>query len=47
MCIDYTDLNKEIPKKTLPFAKIDQVIEAVAGHEVLYFLYAYKGYHRS
>lgn len=46
MCIDYMDLNKAILKKPFPLPWIDQVVDAVAGHEVLYFLDAYKGYHQ-
>lgn len=46
MCIDYTDLNKAIPKKPFPLPWIDQVVDAIAGLAVLYFLDAYKGYHQ-
>lgn len=47
MCIDYTDLNKAIPKKPFPLPRIDQVVDAVGGHTVLYFLDSYKGCIRS
>lgn len=46
MFIDYTNSNKAIPKKLFPLPQIDQIVDAVAGHEVLYFLDAYKGYHQ-
>lgn len=46
MCIDYTDLNRAIPKKPFPLPRIDQVVDVVVGHEVLCFLDAYKGYHQ-
>lgn len=35
MYIDNTDLNKAIPKKLFPLPRIDQVVDAVAGHAVL------------
>lgn len=38
MCIDFTDLNKAIPKKPYPLPRIDQLIDVVAGHELLSFL---------
>lgn len=38
MCIEYTDLNKAILKNPFPLPCIDQVVDAVVGHEVLYFL---------
>lgn len=46
MCIDYTNLNKAIPKNPFPLLRIDQVADVVVGHEVLCFLDAYKGYHQ-
>lgn len=46
MCINYTNLNKAIPKKLFPLPRIDKVVDAVTEHEVLCFLDAYKIYHR-
>lgn len=46
MCIDYTDLNRAIPKKPFPLSQIDKVTDAVASHEVLCFLNVCKGYHQ-
>lgn len=46
MCIDYTDLNKAIPKRPFPLPRIDQVVGFVEGHEVLCFLDGYKEYHQ-
>lgn len=46
MCIDYTNLNKVILKKPFFLPCIDQVVDAMVGHEVLYFLDEYKGYHQ-
>lgn len=47
MCIDYISLNKAITKKLFPLLQIDQVVDAVAIHQVLCFLDAYKGYHQT
>lgn len=44
MCQDYTNLNKACPKDKFPFSMIDQLINAIAGHELLNFIYAYSGY---
>ena len=46
MCIDYTGLNKACPKDPFALPRIDQVIDAIAGSESLYFLDAYSGYHQ-
>ncbi|XP_077221922.1 uncharacterized protein LOC143855727 [Tasmannia lanceolata] len=34
-CIDFTDLNKACPKDSYPLPKIDQLIDATAGHELV------------
>ena len=47
VCIDYTPLNKECPKDPFPLPRIDQVIDSTAGCELLSFLDAYSGFHRS
>lgn len=46
MCIDYTDLNKAILKKLFTMPQIEEVIDAVAGYEILCFCDAYKRYHQ-
>jgi hypothetical protein len=46
MCVDYTGLNKECPKDPFPLPRIDQVIDLMAGSELLCFLYVYLGYHQ-
>src|SRR3954467_13440537 len=46
MCIDYTSLNKACPKDPFALPRIDQVIGARAGCELLSFLDAYSGYHQ-
>ena len=32
MCIDFTDLNKACPKDSFPLPRIDQLVDATAGH---------------
>ena len=46
VCVDFTDLNKACPKDSFPLPKIDQLIDATAGHERMSFLDAYRGYHQ-
>jgi hypothetical protein len=46
MCIDYTSLNKACPKDPFALPRIDQVINSIAGYDLLSFLDAYSGYHQ-
>jgi hypothetical protein len=46
MCIDYTSLNKAYPKDPFALPRIDQVINSIAGCDLLSFLDAYSGYHQ-
>ena len=46
MCIDFTSLNKHCPKDPFALPRIDQIVDAVAGSELLCFLDAYSGYHQ-
>jgi hypothetical protein len=46
MCIDYTSLNKACPKDPFVLPPIDQVIDSIAGCDLLSFLDAYSGYHQ-
>jgi ribonuclease HI len=46
MCIDFTDLNKACPKDDFPLPRIDQLVDATAGCELMSFLDAYSGYHQ-
>ena len=45
MCVDYTDLNDACPKDRFPLPRIDQIVDASAGHGMLSFLDAFSGYH--
>ncbi|KAL5577628.1 hypothetical protein UlMin_019327 [Ulmus minor] len=46
VCVDFTDLNKACPKDSFPLPRIDQLIDATAGHELLSFMDAYSGYNQ-
>ena len=46
VCVDFTDLNKTCPNDSFPLPKIDQVVDAIAGHERMSFLDTYRGYHQ-
>ncbi len=46
MCVDFTDLNKECPKDHFPLPRIHQLVDSIAGCELLSFLDAYSGYHQ-
>ena len=45
-CVDFTNLNKACPKDCFPLPRIDQLVDATAGHEVLSFMDAYSGYNQ-
>ena len=46
LCVDYTNLNNAFPKDTFPLPRIDQIVDATVGHELLSFLDAYLGYNQ-
>ncbi|KAI0522352.1 hypothetical protein KFK09_004731 [Dendrobium nobile] len=46
MCVDYTDLNKACPKDCFPLPRIDQLVDATSGHQMLSFMDAYSGYNQ-
>ena len=41
-----TDLNKACPKDHFPLPRIDQLVDATSGHELLSFMDAYSGYNQ-
>ena len=43
-CIDFTDLNKACPKDSFPIPRIDQLVDATSGNQLLSFMDAYLGY---
>jgi len=40
---DFTNLNEAYPKDSYPLLRIDRLIEASGGHELLSFMDAYSG----
>ncbi|KAI5327752.1 hypothetical protein L3X38_027148 [Prunus dulcis] len=46
MCVDYTNLNLACPKDSFPLPRIDQLVDAIAGHHLLSFMDAYSGYNQ-
>jgi len=46
MCVDYTDLNKHCPKDPFGLPRIDEVVDSMAGCELLSVLDCYSGYHQ-
>ena len=45
VCVDYTDLNDACPNDNFPLPRIDQIVDASAGHGMLSFLDVFSGYH--
>ena len=45
-CVDFTNLNEACPKDSFPVPRIDQMVDATAGHELLSFMDAYSGYNQ-
>ena len=46
ICIDYTDLNKACPKDSFPIPRIDQLVDATTGYNLLSFMDAYSRYNQ-
>ena len=46
LCIDFTDVNRACPKDSFPLPRIDLVVDATAGHELLGFMDAFSGYNQ-
>ena len=44
--IDFTNLNEACPKDSFPLPRIDWLVEATTGHELLSFMDAYFGYNQ-
>ena len=44
--LDFTDLNKACPKDSFPLPRIDQLVDATSGHELLSFMDAYSRYNQ-
>ena len=46
LCIDFTDINKACSKDSFPLPRIDLIVDATAGHELLNFMDAFSGYNQ-
>ena len=46
LCIDFTDINKACPKDSFPLPRIDLIVDATAGHELLSFMDAFSDYNQ-
>ena len=46
LCIDFTNINRACPKDSCPFPRIDLIVDATAGHELLSFMDAFSGYNQ-
>lgn len=44
MCINFMDLNKACPKSSYTLPRIDQLVDAIAGYELLSFMDAFSGF---
>jgi hypothetical protein len=44
--VDFTSLNKACPKDPYPLPRIDQLVDSIAGCDLLSFLDAFSGYHQ-
>ena len=46
LCIDFTDVNRAYPKDNFPLPRINLIVDATAGHELLSFMDAFSGYNQ-
>ena len=46
LCINFTDINRACPKDSFPLPRIDLIVDAIAGHELLNFMDAFSGYNQ-
>ena len=46
VCVDFTDLNKACPKDPFSMPRIEQLVDATAGHPQMSFVDAFQGYHQ-
>ena len=44
LCIDFIDINRAYPKDSFPLPRIDLIVDATAGHELLIFMDTFSGY---
>ena len=46
MYVDFTNLNKTFPKDSYPLLHTDQLVDSIAGHQLLSFMDAFSGYNQ-
>ena len=46
ICVDFTDLNKAYPKDSYHLPRIDQLVDSIAGHQLLSFMDTFLGYNQ-
>ena len=46
ICVDFIDLNKVCPKDSYPLPCIDQLVDSIAGHQLLSFMDAFSCYNQ-
>ena len=46
LCIDFTDVNRACPKDSFPLPRINLIVNATAGLELLSFMDAFSGYNQ-
>ena len=46
ICIDFTDINRACSKDSFPLPRIDLIVDATVGHELLSFMDAFLGYNQ-
>ena len=44
MCVDFTYLNNACPKDSFPLPRTDQLVDSLAGNELLTFMDIFSGY---
>ena len=46
LCINFTDIKRVCLKDSFPLPRIDLIVDATAGHELLNFMDAFSGYNQ-
>ena len=46
LCIDFTYINRACPKYSFPLPRIDLIVDAMAGHELLNFMDSFSGFNQ-
>ena len=46
LCIDFTNINRACPKDSFALSRIDLIVDAITGHELLSFMDAFSSYNQ-